>query len=198
VSYSPEAWPPDFPEHVFLARACSRLDREDVWRGLCTGGLEAVGSSRERANFAPVPLSQMLFSLQPDLKDQILDSCVIDLMDRQPIGRRIVRRRVPVPHWIYLVRASLDRFETALGPKATSRHEDYQQKAKPDSNRPRPVETGISAAFESLWSQGIPRHIRADDRDAQIKQYLVDNSYDVPNSPAALRRAVQRVLKAKR
>jgi hypothetical protein len=109
----PEAWPPDFQDYVFLARAYSPLDREDAWRGLCTGELEAVGSSQERADFAPVPLSPMMFSLQPELKDQILDSCAIDEMDRQPISRRIVRRRVPVPHWIYLKRASLDKFWTS-------------------------------------------------------------------------------------
>ena len=68
---------------------------------------------------------------------------------------------------------------------------------KPDllSNRPRPVETGISDAIKSLWPRGIPRHVRADDRDAQIKQYLADKKYDVPNSDGALRRAVQRALK---
>ena len=181
MSDSPEAWPPDFPEPVFLARALSRLDRDEIWKALCSGELEAVGSSKERADFTPVSLSPMMFSLQPDLKDQILASCAIDKMDRQPISRRIVRRRVPVPHWIYLVRTSLDRFETALRP-----------------NRPRPVETGISAAIKSLWPDGIPRQLRADDRDAQIKQYLIDNNYDVPNSPGALQKAVQRVLKAKR
>jgi hypothetical protein len=63
------------------------------------------------------------------------------------------------------------------------------------SNRPRPVETGISNAIESLWSRGIPRHVRAGDRDAKIKQYLVDKKYDLPNSDGALRKAVQRALK---
>src|SRR5262252_4148585 len=109
----PEAWPADFQDHVFLARAISRLDRDEVWKSLCSGELEAVGSSQERADFAPVPLPQMMFSLQPELKDQILDSCAIDAMDRQPISRRIVRRRVPVPHWIFVTRTSLEKLETA-------------------------------------------------------------------------------------
>ena len=138
-----------------LAQVISRLGREDAWRGLHTGELEAVGSSQERSDFAPKALSPAKF--QAELKEQILDSCTIDVVDRQPVSRRIVRRRIPVPHRIYIRRASVDRFETALG-----------------HNRPRPVETGISAAIKSLWPQGIPRHVRADDRDAQNKQYLVN------------------------
>ena len=118
MSNYPEAWPPDFEEYVFLARAISRLCRDDVWRGLYNGELEAVGSSKERADFAPVPLSRMRFFNQAEQKDRVLDYCVIDLIDQRSIRHRIVRRRVPVPHWIYVTWTSFSRFEKALKPKA--------------------------------------------------------------------------------
>jgi hypothetical protein len=112
----PEQWPADFQQtsklgtvdYVFLARALSRLDRDDIWKGLCSGELKAWGFSIERADFAPIQLSPMRFSNQVELKDQILESCTIDAMDQRSIRHRIVRRRIPVPHWIYVTRASLD------------------------------------------------------------------------------------------
>ena len=117
----PEQWPADFQQtskfstvdYVFLARAISRLGRDDVWKGLCSGELKAWGSSIERADFAPIQLSPMRFSNQVELKDQILDSCTIDAMDQRSIRHRIVRRRIPVPHWIYVTRASLEAFTQA-------------------------------------------------------------------------------------
>jgi hypothetical protein len=107
----PEAWPADFQDHVFVARAISRLGRDEVWKCLCSGELEAVGSSQERADFAPVPLSPMRFSNQAELKEQVLDNCAIAAMDQRPIGDRIVRRRIPVPHWIYVTRASFEALQ---------------------------------------------------------------------------------------
>jgi hypothetical protein len=115
----PEQWPADFQQtskfstvdYVFLARALSRLDRDDIWKGLCSGELKAWGSSIERADFAPIQLSPMRFSNQAAAKGQILDDCTIDAMDHR--SARIVRRRIAVPHWIYVTRASLDKFEKA-------------------------------------------------------------------------------------
>jgi hypothetical protein len=117
----PDQWPPDFHQtsklstvdYVFLARALSRFDRDDIWKGLCSGELKAWGSSKERADFAPKQLSPMRFSNQTAAKGQILDDCAIDAMDHRSA------RRIPVPHWIYVTRTSLDRFEKELGPKAT-------------------------------------------------------------------------------
>ena len=112
----PEQWPADFQQtskfstvdYVFLARAISRLGRDDVWKGLCSGELKAWGSSIERADFAPIQLSPMRFSNQAAAKDQILDDCKIDAMDHR--SARIVQRRIPVPHWIFVTRASLEAF----------------------------------------------------------------------------------------
>jgi hypothetical protein len=81
-------------------------------------------------------------------------------------------------HWIFVTSESVERVLGQLS-----------------NNRSRPVDAPISEAISSLWPQGIPRHVRADDRDAKIKQYLVDKKYDVPNSDGALRKAVQRALK---
>jgi hypothetical protein len=115
----PEQWPADCQQtskfstvdYVFLARALSHLDRDDFWKGLCSGELKAWGSSIERADFAPIQLSPMRFSNQAAAKDQILDNCTIDAMDHR--SARIVRRRIPVPHWIFVTRASLEKLEKA-------------------------------------------------------------------------------------
>jgi hypothetical protein len=115
MSTAPEHW----PQYVFLARALSRLDREDVWKRLLSGELQARVYCKGRTDFHPVPLSPAEFSNQAELKDRILDEHTIDVVEMD--GRRPVRirRRIPVPHWIYVTRASLDRIEKALGPKAT-------------------------------------------------------------------------------
>ncbi|HMF21357.1 MAG TPA: hypothetical protein VKG24_04450 [Pseudolabrys sp.] len=117
----PEQWPADFQQtsrsgtvdYVFLARALSRLDRDDIWNGLCSDELKAWGSSIERADFAPIQLAPMRFSNQAAAKDQILDDCTIDAMDHRSVRHRIVRRRIPVPHWIFVTRASLEAFAQA-------------------------------------------------------------------------------------
>jgi hypothetical protein len=124
----PEAWPPDFQQtsksgtvdYVFLARALSRFDRDDIWKGLCSGELKAWGSSIERADFALIQLSPMTFSNQAAAKNQILGDCTIDAMDHR--SARIVQRRIPVPHWIFVTRASLKAFTQAQPSTAGAEH----------------------------------------------------------------------------
>ena len=105
---------------MFLARALSRLDREDVWKGLLSGKLEARVYCKGRTDFHPIPLSPAEFSNQAELKDRILDEHTIDVVESDLRRPARIRRRIPVSHWIYVTRASLDRVEEALGPKATA------------------------------------------------------------------------------
>lgn len=156
----PEEWQPDFQEYVFLARAASRFERDDVWKALCSGGLEAWGSSAERADFAPVRLSPMAFSNQAELKDQILNDCTIDVMDtHRPIRRQFVRRRVPVPHWIYVTRASLEQFAKSMLAATV------------------PTETRAKAYLKRLL-EGDPKMKREDAREACKQFKLSDQGFE--------------------
>jgi hypothetical protein len=170
----PEQWPADFQQtsklgtvdYVFLARAFSRLDRDDIWKGLCSGELKAWGSSIERADFAPIQLSPMRFSNQVELKDQILDSCAIDAMDQRSIRHRIVRRRIPVPHWIFVTRASLEAFTQAQS-SAVTEHRAAQHLAdlltkNPDMSR---AQAQAACAQFGITQRGFLNRVWVEARD---------------------------------
>jgi hypothetical protein len=70
-----------------------------------------------------------------------------------------------------------------------------RKKAVP--KRPKPVEEGILEAIRALWPNGIPRGLKAKQRDNQIHKWLKDNGRSVGKDPSpSLSRVVQRVLKA--
>jgi hypothetical protein len=144
---------------------------------LLPGGITYISGmvSQGRTGFAPVHQSGKIF---PPKK-------LIAKVDRAYF-RRSLREKVS----LWFTRRGFDLKQRTISKK------DFEAAvAAHPAGKPRPVETPISEAINSLWPQGIPRHVRADARDAKIKQYLVDNKYDVPNSDGALRRAVQRALK---
>ena len=168
----PEQWPADFQQtskfstvdYVFLARALSRLDRDEIWKGLCSGELKAWGSSIERAAFAPIQLSPMRFSNQAAAKAQILDDCMIDAMDHR--AARIVRRRIPVPHWIFVTRASLEAF-TQTQSSAGAEHRAAQHLAdlltkNPDMSR---AQAQAACAQFGITQRGFLNRVWVEARD---------------------------------
>jgi hypothetical protein len=89
------------------------------------------------------------------------------------------------------VQASREHFQDAceLG---SPRSKATEAAAK---TRPRPIESGIAAAIDNLWPSGFPVGQRANTRNSQIKQYLMDHGYSVPASDEALEKAIQRHLR---
>lgn len=57
-----------------------------------------------------------------------------------------------------------------------------------------PIREGISEAKEALWPNGIPKGLKAKERDNRVGQWLETKGYSVP-SGNGLSRAVQRVIK---
>jgi predicted DNA-binding transcriptional regulator AlpA len=66
------------------------------------------------------------------------------------------------------------------------------------TRRPSPIRNGIKEAIDALWPGGVPTTLRAEDRDRQIEVWLKESGCSVSNSREALRRALQRELKARR
>jgi hypothetical protein len=56
----------------------------------------------------------------------------------------------------------------------------------------RPIDDGIRAAIAAIWPNGIPRGLKAKDRNNKIEAWLQANGCSVPASPQAFSRAVQR------
>jgi hypothetical protein len=65
---------------------------------------------------------------------------------------------------------------------------------KPKRAKARPVSDAIDEAIRVLWPNGIPRTLRAKQRNEQIKKWLKENNCHV-GSDTALARAVQRAIK---
>jgi hypothetical protein len=58
-----------------------------------------------------------------------------------------------------------------------------------------PISDGIRSAKNELWPGGIPTHVMAKERDAQIIKWLTEHSKKVSKN---ISRTIQRVLKAER
>jgi hypothetical protein len=117
----PEQWPLDSRKCIFLARVLDQFSDDDVWPALLSGELEPRVYCKGRTDFGPIQLSTLVL-LDMD-KDAVFANCQIEVVDkdtRRP--PRIRRRGVPVPHWLYVTRASLEKF--AKKNPATSGAED--------------------------------------------------------------------------
>lgn len=146
----PEEWPSDTRECIFLGRVLGRLSDDDVWRALRSGQLEPRVWCVGRTDFWPIPLSPVEF-LGAE-RDQVLDRCQIDVREtdqRRPVA---IRRRIPVPHWLYVTRASLDRFVKAK-PAATVATE--QRAAAEKSSGGHKSELARKAA-SAIWGNDGP------------------------------------------
>jgi hypothetical protein len=120
-----EGWPADSTGSIFLGRVVDQLSDDELWSALCSGKLEARIYCVGRTDFGPIPLSPLGF-LSAD-RDQVLGRYQIDVREtdrRRPIT---IRRAIPVPHWLFVTRASLDKFMEAK-PAATAGAEDRAAK----------------------------------------------------------------------
>lgn len=112
----PNQWPPDSQACVFLARALPLLPTEALWAALVDGNLEARVYCVGRTDFAPIPLSRM--ALIGVDRDQVLARCQIEVREDDTRRPAAIRRRIPVPHWLYVTKVSLDNLVKAQ-PNAT-------------------------------------------------------------------------------
>ena len=60
-----------------------------------------------------------------------------------------------------------------------------------------PISDGIGKAISALWPDGIPRALKAKERNQQILEWLIKQRYSVPRGKG-LARAVQRTMKKRR
>jgi hypothetical protein len=112
--------PPDSQACIFLARAFSRLSKDKLWKALCSGEISARVYCVGRSDFAPIPLSPMEF-LRVD-QDQTFENCQIEVRESDRRRPARIRRLIPVPHWLYVTRDSLEKFvKTSSATTAASR-----------------------------------------------------------------------------
>jgi hypothetical protein len=62
--------------------------------------------------------------------------------------------------------------------------------------RVQPISDGIALAIKELWPEGIPKLLRAKDRNDKIHEWLI--SRDIIGKSEDVSRTIQRVLKAQR
>jgi hypothetical protein len=115
----PERWPPDYQEYIFLGRVLDRFSDDDVWTALCSGELKAHPYCVGCVDFDPdpEPFSPQVFTIN-GRRDALFSHCQVWVRDEDTRRSVRVRRRIAVPHWLYVTRASLDQFTKSM-PTAT-------------------------------------------------------------------------------
>jgi hypothetical protein len=66
------------------------------------------------------------------------------------------------------------------------------------SIRQRPMRAGITAAFDALYSKGVPPTVQPAERNAVVMEYLRAHGYKAPNSETALAKAIQREMRRRK
>jgi hypothetical protein len=121
---SQDDWPPDFPKSksIFLGRAAARVAKVDLWAAIRSGELELQVYTVGRDDLDPIELSPMQFmraidfmrsdgDLSPiDVREHILGRYQVDVREKDFRRPAAIRRAIPVPHWLYVTRDSLDKF----------------------------------------------------------------------------------------
>jgi hypothetical protein len=146
-------WPADSKKCVFLARALASVDNARMWDGLVSGRLQAgvivVGATDFRT---PMPVSPFVFLTTT--ANQIFDTHQIELRDVHPATPVMHRRRIKVPHWVYVTRESLDKFERS--PAGGSVVETRGRKRKADQD------AAEDALRDEIKRRGWPDNDNAD------------------------------------
>jgi hypothetical protein len=98
-------WPPDSRECIFLGRALEIMPADKLWPKLLSGDLAARVYCVGRTDFGPIPISSLEFSKVDQAKT--LQLFQIEVRDVDLRRSSLHRRKIPVPHWIYITRDSL-------------------------------------------------------------------------------------------
>ena len=97
-----EDWPADTELAVFLGRVLKRFSDDDLWKGLRSGELRAVGY---RIGRKPTLISPDRF--YSGNREAVIRQFQIDLPDTGP---RYARRKVAIPFWIFVSIESLTAY----------------------------------------------------------------------------------------
>ncbi|WBL82308.1 hypothetical protein I3J27_18420 [Bradyrhizobium xenonodulans] len=128
--------PLPFPNYVLVST-------QDIWQQILDGHVAPhVYSTKAKGDLAPVPISAAQFSWadQTGRDDPALRAFQIMWIDRDT-GRPVsVRHRIPVPHWVYVMKAQ--------APAATTNERRAGAKAKYDWHAIKEF------TFEQLTSRG--------------------------------------------
>lgn len=106
-------WPPDFAESIFLGRAARRLGDDAAWTALRSGELGAQVYCVGRTDYDPVGIAPLVF-LSADRVDA-LSGFQIEIRETDQRRSVRIRRGIPVPHWLFVTKASLERLEKTAG-----------------------------------------------------------------------------------
>ena len=95
---------------MFLGRALQIMPAEKLWPKLVSGEIVARVYCVGRTDFGPVPISPLEFARVDSAETLQRFQINVREDDRRRPAR--VRRRIPVPHWIYVALESLPPAET--------------------------------------------------------------------------------------
>jgi hypothetical protein len=162
---SQEDWPPDSQKCIFLGRALDHFSQDDLWAGLRSGELEARVYRIDRTDFGPVPISAHVFRGMD--KGAVFRWFQIEVLDTDT-RRPGLRRRVTMPHWLYITRASLDEFQkkhpaTAAAETRAKTFLAERLKADPDMRR---EDARAACQKFKISDQGFEDRVWPDAREA--------------------------------
>jgi hypothetical protein len=146
-------WPADSRECVFLGRAASQLsDNELLWSRQRSGRLSARVYRVGRTDFGPIDLPATVF-LNTD-REQVLTTWQIEVRETDQRRPAAIRRVIPVPHWLYVKRTSLNKFMKAR-PGATGTAEGRPAKLQ-QTRITITKEQRVKRASQAIWGTGGP------------------------------------------
>jgi hypothetical protein len=149
--------PPPFANH-------RPVSDSETWDKILSGDITAlVYSSKARGDFGPVAISAAEFFLadqagqtaddgEPDPELKPYQIMVCDRDRRRPSA---VRHRIPIPHWVYVMKAA----------SAASNTDKIAAPATPRKRHTSPQQMRAEAALKTLFGDEIPSREQVDDRE---------------------------------
>ena len=125
----------------------------------------------------------------------------IDLLRQAADGLKLKSRTITnsPPRWNVSVVAGNERFHSDGRQRIELYRKDVLALCESKSTPPKigsgAISDGIHLAIKDLWPNGIPKGVRAKERDNEILEWLKQNDKSIPTN---ISRAVQRALKAAR
>ena len=177
--------PPPFADY----RAVSD---SETWSKILSGDVAAFVYSREaRGDFEPVPISASEFFLAEQAgriayygePDPALNPYQIMVCDRDRRRSAAVRHRIPVPHWVYVLKAA-----TQAAPQ-----EKPKQPAEARVPRTPPEQARATAILQTLFGDMIPPELGFGDLLKRLNDYI--GTKGRPIEKDTLRRALKSLKK---
>jgi hypothetical protein len=105
--------PPDSTKAMFLGRAVDLVPADALWDAIIVGKIRVYAYAVGQTDLGPVPISPL--ELQAGDRTEIMRSYQVEVVDRDQRRPARRRRRIPVPHWLYVVKADLPQVAPESG-----------------------------------------------------------------------------------